>query len=156
MNGEAKQEAVRQRLDELAARGALTARDVVLDARKKDSPLHGYFEWDNAKAATKFRLVQARRLINRFQVPIIEESRILVTKYAVRDPSAAQGQQGYVRTADLQTDQGRARAVLLGEVKRLTSHLTRVQALALAFGMEEEVLEITSRVEELQLRLQAA
>jgi len=156
MNGDAKQDAVRERLDSLAARGHLTPRDVVADAKRKDSPLHSYFEWDNAKAATKYRLVQARRLITRFQMPIIEESRILAAPFAVRDPSAAQGEQGYVRTIDLQTDRARARMVLMNEIGRVDAQMARIRSLALAFGMEEEVAVVIERVEALRHRLALA
>jgi hypothetical protein len=156
MNGEAKQEAVRARLNDLADRGVLTPRDVVADARHKDSPLHGYFEWDDKKAAAKYRFVQARRLITSFTMPIIEETRILLAPFAVRDPSAAQGQQGYARTVDLRNDRDKARMALLTEIGRLDSYLVRVQSLAMAFGMDREVAEITNRVEALRQRLAAA
>ena len=37
---------------------------VVADAKKKSSPLHSIFEWDDKTAAHKFRLVTARKLIS--------------------------------------------------------------------------------------------
>jgi hypothetical protein len=156
MNGEAKQEVVLARLEVLAAGGELTPDAVVADAKRKDSPLHGYFEWDDKQAGHKFRLMQARRLITRFQVSIIEETRILRAPFAVRDPSAEQGQQGYARTVDLQTDRARARLALTSEIGRLESYLSRVRALAVAFGMVEEVEEISTRVGALRDRLALA
>lgn len=57
------------RLVELSKKhGSLTAEQVVADARRKDSPLHPYFEWDNAVAAHAWRLDQARHLIGRFKI----------------------------------------------------------------------------------------
>lgn len=43
--------------------GSLTPPIVVKEAEPDDSPLHRYFEWDDAKAADSFRLEQARYLV---------------------------------------------------------------------------------------------
>lgn len=48
--------------------GRLTPATVVNSASDKKSPLHGYFEWDDAKAANAFRLDQARVLIRSIKV----------------------------------------------------------------------------------------
>ena len=42
----------------------LTPQVVVDDAKHPESPLHPCFEWNNRKAADKFRLHQARHIIN--------------------------------------------------------------------------------------------
>jgi len=42
---------VKAELDKLAVDGKLTAQAVVDAAREESSPLHGYFEWDDNKAA---------------------------------------------------------------------------------------------------------
>lgn len=45
---------LQEHLQSLADRhGRLTPEIVVSDARKKDSPLNGYFEWDIKKAAQR-------------------------------------------------------------------------------------------------------
>ena len=51
--------------------GALTADAVLDDARDADSPLHGFFEWDDTEAAQRYRIAQARQLIARVKVQII-------------------------------------------------------------------------------------
>lgn len=43
--------------------GAFSAKQVVAAARAKGSPIHGLFEWDNRKAAEKYREIQARDMI---------------------------------------------------------------------------------------------
>ena len=43
--------------------GQLTPEDVVVEAAKRRSVLHRYFEWDDAEAARQYRLSQARYLI---------------------------------------------------------------------------------------------
>lgn len=46
-----------------ADKGTLVPHDVVKSARPKKSPLHSCFEWDDAAAAQKHRIDQARYLI---------------------------------------------------------------------------------------------
>lgn len=60
-----------EHLDGLRAkRGQLTARVVVDDARRKASPTHGIFAWDDAKAAEEYRLAQARQLLRSITVVV--------------------------------------------------------------------------------------
>jgi len=54
-----------------SAHDDLTERAVLDDARKKTSPLHGYFEWDDSSAAESYRLAQAASLIRRVKVTVI-------------------------------------------------------------------------------------
>jgi len=56
---------VRNSLDELTAKGlALTPANLVSAARAESHPLHEYFEWDDAAAGEKYRLLQAYKLIS--------------------------------------------------------------------------------------------
>lgn len=43
--------------------GVLRADAVLYEAERHDSPLHGYFTWDDGEAAHKHRLHEARNLI---------------------------------------------------------------------------------------------
>lgn len=43
--------------------GLITPKEVVRRAKGTKSPLHPFFEWDDSKAAGKYREVQARQLI---------------------------------------------------------------------------------------------
>lgn len=45
-------------------RGELQAADVVDESRPEDAPLHPCFEWDDYKAAERYRQQQARNLID--------------------------------------------------------------------------------------------
>lgn len=53
--------------------GAITPDIVVEVASNKASPLHNYFEWDNRIASEKWRLQQARVLINNIEVQVIKD-----------------------------------------------------------------------------------
>lgn len=48
------------RFELLAQKGPLTPKAIVDDARPMESPTHSYFEWDDAEAAERWRIQQAR------------------------------------------------------------------------------------------------
>lgn len=50
---------------------AITPDAIVARARNKQSPLHGYFEWDEAKAAFAWRKFQARDLVNHLEIVVV-------------------------------------------------------------------------------------
>ncbi|HSH84365.1 MAG TPA: hypothetical protein VK979_04315 [Guyparkeria sp.] len=50
-------------LSKLAKDGECDPRAVIREAKKKSSPLHEYFEWDDTKAADLYRTGQAQHLI---------------------------------------------------------------------------------------------
>lgn len=52
-----------EQLAALEAAGRLTPEAVVDSARSEDSPLHVLFEWDDAKAADRYRVHQAGHVI---------------------------------------------------------------------------------------------
>ncbi len=46
----------------------LTAENLLERARDKSNPLHDFFEWNNSKAGEKWRLQQARFIINEVKI----------------------------------------------------------------------------------------
>ena len=54
--------------NELEKQGKLTAKNLVDVSRPVDAPLHPEFEWDDMKAAEKFREEQARNIIRSIQI----------------------------------------------------------------------------------------
>jgi 4-hydroxy-L-threonine phosphate dehydrogenase PdxA len=64
-----QQQSKADRIKALAEKhGGITPEIVLSDARKKSSPLHSHFVWDDSVAAEKYRLVQAAELIRRIKV----------------------------------------------------------------------------------------
>lgn len=59
----------------------LSPEEIVRAASEAKSPLHSAFEWDDAKAATRFRIDQARHLVSLIDVVIIREDQ---TEGAIR------------------------------------------------------------------------
>lgn len=133
------------RLQEIAQGGRLTAKAVVEDARNEDSPLHAEFEWNDAKAAEKFRLEQARTLIQSFKVYIELRDVVIAAPAWVRDPDAESDEQGYRETATLKTDRERAMGALQGEASRAGAYLQRVRSLAAALDLQADVDEVLEK-----------
>lgn len=50
--------------------GGVGTSTIVQDAKKEDSPLHDYFEWDDETAAHEYRTEQARYLLRHIHVVI--------------------------------------------------------------------------------------
>lgn len=57
------------------SKGELTPEDVIKDARRNNSPLHSFFQWDDGKAAEQFRLSQARGLIRAVVAVYVQEGK---------------------------------------------------------------------------------
>lgn len=74
------------------SRSLLTPPLVVDEARDPESPLHGYFEWDDGRGGEAYRTIQARHLIQSVTIVYREESarsgeRRVRAFHAVTDPA---------------------------------------------------------------------
>ncbi len=56
--------------EQLEQKGNLSAKSLLEVSRPEDAPLHNEFEWDNEKAAEKYREEQARGIIRNLTVVI--------------------------------------------------------------------------------------
>lgn len=70
-----------QKIAENDEDGLIQPQVVVEHAKSINSPLHGYFTWDDTEAAHKYRLWQARQLIALVRVKVIEhpQERVFVS-----------------------------------------------------------------------------
>lgn len=137
-----------ERLQQLAAEngGQLTPDAVVADAKKKASPLHRYFDWDDKVAAMKWRREQARQLIRSVRVEV-EQQEIKVRAIGyVQDPDKDSADQGYVPTVTLKSDRDRAIQALEQELMRAEAAMNRAYEVASSLGLESEVDAILARI----------
>ena len=68
-----------KRIKELSSQNKdkITSKIVIEDAKKKSSPLHDAFEWNNSKAADKYRLHQAALLVGHiFEVYVYNNKKV--------------------------------------------------------------------------------
>ena len=57
------------------SRDGITPSDVLEEAKNSSSPLHNYFEWDDRKAAQRWRIEQAKYLLRHIDVIVELEDR---------------------------------------------------------------------------------
>lgn len=58
-------------VEEIAEKkGKVTPSDIVTEGKNPKSPLFNYFDWDDKNAAEKYRIIQARHLINHLTVVV--------------------------------------------------------------------------------------
>lgn len=122
-----------------AKHGTLTPELVVEDARSKNSPLHGLFEWDTKKAALAHWHDVARALIRNVRVTVVNESRTLRAPYFVRDQSLPVHQQGYTTIDRVRSDADLARDTVADECSRALAAFRRAADVAAAVGVEQDI-----------------
>jgi hypothetical protein len=110
--------------------GVCTPRNLVEASRPTDAPLHGAFEWDDAKAAEKWRLRQANVIIMCLNVVPQEGATPLpATAYLiVGEEGADKYGKGHVGMMSVVNDPARRREFLLKELKAVEGDLRRTEA----------------------------
>lgn len=136
--------------------GRLTPEDVISKAKNKDSVLHGLFEWDVKKAAREHWLETARGIIRSVRVEITTSTRTLSTVNYVRDPSLPNNEAGYVSVAKIKTDKEMATEVLLDEITRVISALTRGLEMASYLGMSAPFEAMIAQSADLRRAIESA
>lgn len=88
------------------ADGLLVPEEVVEAARKKNSPLHRHFTWDEGEAARQWRIVEARSLIRHIKQFEAEDGQETpLPKYVSLYPDRARKGGGYRETNEVVKNQ---------------------------------------------------
>jgi hypothetical protein len=145
LSGDAQK--VGERLAALESRGKLTPDAVVHDARKDTSVLHGYFEWDDQKAAHRWRLTQAGHLIRCVTVQVDDTHDDVTTIRAFVAVNDGDENRSYVPTMRAMSDGELRKQVLaqahseLGAVARKYRELQELSEVVKAIDRVGELLE---------------
>jgi hypothetical protein len=118
------------------ARGGITPDAIVKDAKRKASPLHDLFDWNETKAARAWWLECAREIIRTVQIIITTTEVAVRAPYYTHDPDAPG--QGYRSVTALQREPTAAREALLDELTRAVGVMTRARNLSAALNLEQE------------------
>jgi|SRR5882724_696913 len=126
--------------------GIITPYMVVEAAKKADSPLHNAFEWDDTKAAEKFRIVQARMLINSVRVEIMGQKTEGYINAIVHVDNVAS--RGYVSTEVAMNDDFIYKQVLKNATRELEYWQKKYRMLKDLQGIvnEEKVEELRRKI----------
>lgn len=126
-------EEVKVRLEKIRRKhgGILRPEDVVADAEKPSSPLHGHFTWSDEVAAAAYRLIEAGRLIARVRITIEEreEKTITVAKYQSIGGTDSKGRKEYGDVEEILADPQRRKALLLQALRELEAFQRRYSEL---------------------------
>jgi hypothetical protein len=154
----ATREAIRERLQQIADvnGGLLTPEAVVSDARKKTSPLHGQFTWNQKDAAYQYWIAQARTLMARVKVEITHKETIFKAPYWLHDAELEDGEQGYRSTIEIRSDKDKAVAVVFQEISRAAGAIRRAQAVAASLGLSDMMLGLLNSIELAQEKVRKA
>lgn len=149
----AQRSAILEELTNLNAKGRLTPASVLRRARNENSPMHSYFEWDDAEAAEKFRIEQARTLISDFEIKYTVGTLEFHAPAFVRDPTRPAKEQGYVAISDLQADPHKAAAFMRQQLDIAQSHVDRTVDFSRILDLEEETVKVGKKLENLRAQV---
>lgn len=123
--------------------GVLKVEDVLEEARDESSPLHKHFEWDDSEAADQYRRQQARSLIQRCKVVLIDTQPIEIRAF-VSLPTDRESGGGYRLTSDVVSDE-RLKAELMRDLQLTIARWTQKLNL-LDQDLAEAILDLDTRV----------
>lgn len=109
-------ETVGKHIEKLQQKYGEVTPDIFLDsARSEKSKIHKLFEWDDTKAAEKYRKWQATNIICALKVTVIEEDRepIITRAFVTTEEKAT----GYVHIKDALDDEDKM-ATIIANAKR--------------------------------------
>lgn len=132
--------------------GIIQTAAVVEAARDPESPLHREFEWDDVKAGHEHRLTQARQLITRYRIRVIQSEPVtidvdIVMSRDYRPPqwvnAVVNGRRGYVSMERAVNDPDIYRQITNSTRKVLMTYRDRLaafdQARPIVEAMDEAV-----------------
>lgn len=89
-----------------AHKGTFDAEDLVKAAAPVTSPLHNYFEWDDAKAGHQYRVEQARLLLKIVIAPMQVQGNAVIVPLYVSEVQPS-GDRAYASVVEILTDKQR-------------------------------------------------
>lgn len=108
--------------------GILTPQSVVQEARDSNSPLHSLFDWDNDSAGEKYRIWQARQVINHQKVTV--KDREVRQYYSLRMVEGEEVMQSYVSIEQVLSNDSLYKQALGVAVRDLESWRKKYEELA--------------------------
>lgn len=123
--------------------GVLMVDDVLKEAQDENSILHKHFEWDDSEAADQYRKQQARALIQRCKIQMVESEPLEIRAF-VSLPTDRSNGGGYRLTSEVVGDDYR-KAELLHDIRLTISRWTKKLHL-LDGDLSELLIEVERRV----------
>lgn len=120
---------------------------VVNEARDKTSPLHDYFDWDDTKAAEKYRVEQARNLISHLDVVInYETGKTQKAFFNVSIPDNGGTKVVYVDVERALTDKDLRKQVLQNALEELVYWQKKYKEYSEFKGIVREITKVVVKI----------
>jgi ParB-like chromosome segregation protein Spo0J len=123
--------------------GVLKVEDVLQEAQDEGSILHRHFEWDDTEAAVQYRKQQARTLIARCRITLVETEPVQIRAF-VSLPTDREAGGGYRLTSEVVSDAA-LKAELLRDIQLTIVRWTQKMHL-LDGDLADAILDFESRV----------
>lgn len=144
--------------------GIIQPAAVVEAASDPASPLHHHFEWDDSAAGHQYRLAQARRLIVRCPVRVIEkETVVLKAEVKASEPRAPKyvnaivnGRRGYVPLERAVSEPELYHQIVAEARKNIASHRNRLAVFEDLHSVVDALDEAINRIDEQETTDKAA
>lgn len=125
--------------------GMLLIDDVLEEARDESSILHKHFEWDDSEAADQYRRQQARALIQKCRIQLVETEPVSIRAF-VSLPTDRGAGGGYRLTSEVVSDAG-MKEELLHDIRLTISRWTRKLHL-LDQDIADLLIEVETRIKQ--------
>ena len=112
-----KDEVYNELLQIQQSKGYLTPQMIVESAMDETSPLHGQFDWDDESASYKYRLWQARSLVNKYRIVI--QGKDVEAFHSVRVLIEDKEQNVYMHTPKILSDKDMQQQILTTALQEL-------------------------------------
>jgi hypothetical protein len=133
---------VRSELEEIldANDGMLRPVDVVDRARSEDSALHGFFNWNDSEAARLHRFEQARKLIVKVKVTILDRTNepVVVRAYSSLATDRITGG-GYRATVEILDNQDLSAQMLQTALAELAAVMAKYRTIEKLCGVRNAI-----------------
>lgn len=120
-----------QRIEALLSekRGRITPRELIEDGRKRESPLHDYFEWDDEFAASEYRVEQARYLLRSITIKREEDEKEIRAFHNVIIKSENVEERAYASVTRIMSEEELRNQLLAQALRELEAWQTKYEAL---------------------------
>lgn len=125
--------------------GMLLIDDVLEEAKDESSILHKHFEWDDSEAADQYRRQQARALIQKCRIQLVETEPVSIRAF-VSLPTDRGAGGGYRLTSEVVSDAG-MKEELLHDIRLTISRWTRKLHL-LDQDIADLLIEVETRIKQ--------
>jgi hypothetical protein len=119
----------RAEINLLMKEGKFNPKHILEFARSENSALHKFFVWDDTEAAEKYRLIQAQRLIIRYELRVVkpEGDPVTIRQFVSLTTERQRGGGSYRTVEDVMADSA-LRAQMFTDAKASLASLRRKYA----------------------------